>query len=175
MASTPVIVAATTSVIARLSAYTFLRWIPGHHFPPLILASTVIYLVCVFGKDEAFGIRRPRLHEAFPKLFPHREDHEKPEEHHEVQQDTDHDEPILYEEEKTFFKTAVFGIPDWREPEWSYLTIGVNILLALFTLDLVFRGPLLHSAQDLSFTRVGYVDSTSAKVLVREPDPAQLP
>ncbi|KAK5207348.1 hypothetical protein LTR41_006917 [Exophiala xenobiotica] len=175
MASTPVIVAATTSVIARLSAYTFLRWIPGHHFPPLILASTVIYLVCVFGKDEAFGIRRPRLHEAFPKLFPHREDHEKPEEHHEVQQDTDHDEPILYEEEKTFFKTAVFGIPDWREPEWSYLTIGVNILLALFTLDLVFRGPLPHSAQDLSFTRVGYVDSTSAKVLVREPDPAQLP
>lgn len=82
---------------------------------------------------------------------------------------------MLYDDEKSLFKIFLFGIPDWREAGWSYLTIGVNILVALLTLDMVFRGPLLHPANDLSFTRVGYVDSTSAKVLVREPDPAQLP
>jgi alkaline phosphatase D len=90
------------------------------------------------------------------------------------QQDDEH-EPVLYEDEKSCLKIVLAGIPDWRWPKWSLLTVGVNVLLALFTLDLVFRGPLLYPVRDLSFTRVGFVDSTSAKVLVREPDPAQLP
>ena len=47
--------------------------------------------------------------------------------------------------------------------------------MALLTLDLVFRGPLLHPVNDLRFSRVGFVDDTSARVLFREPDPAQLP
>jgi alkaline phosphatase D len=81
----------------------------------------------------------------------------------------------LYEDEKTLFKTLLFGIPNWRHPARSYMSIAANVLLALFTLDLVFRGPLLHAEKDLSFTRVGYVDTTSAKVLIREPDPAQFP
>ena len=48
-------------------------------------------------------------------------------------------------------------------------------MLALFSIDLVLRGPLLYPAKDLSLARVGYVDSTTAKVLIREPDPAQFP
>ncbi|KIW18265.1 hypothetical protein PV08_02553 [Exophiala spinifera] len=178
MAPVPVVAAAASSVVARISAYVFLRWIPGHHFPPLILLSTVVYLYCVFGNSEAFGSNRPRLHEAFPKLFPPRED-KKSEDEQEAEAETQdgdhHEEPAIYEDEKSFFKISVVGIPNWREPEWSYMTIGINILLALFTLDLVLRGPLLHPARDLSFTRVGFADSTMAKVLVREPDPAQLP
>ena len=87
----------------------------------------------------------------------------------------DHQEPVLYEDEKTLFKTILLGIPSWGEGGWSYLTIGLNIMLALFTLDLVLRGPLFHQVKDLSFTRVGYIDSTLAKVLIREPDPAQFP
>ena len=143
--------------------------------------SIAVYLYCVFGKSEAFGSDRPRLHEVFPNLFPRREDKKPGEEHageadaEAEDEDENHEEPAIYEEEKSFFKISVFGIPNWREPEWSYMTIGMNILLALFALDLVFRGPLLHPARDLSFTRVGFVDSTTAKVLVREPDPAQLP
>ncbi len=87
----------------------------------------------------------------------------------------DHHEPILYEDERTLLKTFLLGIPNWGRAQWSYTTIGVNVLLALFTLDLVFRGPLLHPAKDLSFSRVGHVDSTSAKVLIREPDSNQFP
>ncbi|KAJ9622554.1 uncharacterized protein PV06_01731 [Exophiala oligosperma] len=176
MAPAPVIAAAVSSAVARVSAYIFLRWIPGHHFPPLILLSIAVYLYCVFGKsEEAFGSARPRLPEAFPKLFPQREDNKSEEQSETKEDDDDHEEPAIYEEEKSFLRISVFGIPNWKEPEWSYMTIGINVLLALFTLDLVFRGPLLHPARDLSFTRVGFVDSTTAKVLVREPDPAQLP
>jgi alkaline phosphatase D len=58
---------------------------------------------------------------------------------------------------------------------WNYVTIAVNIFLTVFTLDLVFRGPLLYSADELRFSRVGYVDSTSAKLLFREPDTGELP
>jgi len=148
--------------------------IPGHHFPPIILSSVLIYLTFIFGSNpETFGSHRPTLHEAFPKLFPYPEPEEAA-----VSEDEnpdDHAEPAFYDNEKSFFKIFVLGIPKWREPQWSYITIGVNILLAIFTLDLVFRGPLLYPAKDLAFSRVGYVNHSSANILFREPDPAQLP
>ncbi|KEF51457.1 uncharacterized protein A1O9_12374 [Exophiala aquamarina CBS 119918] len=162
-----------SSSIARLSAYAFLRWIPGHHFPPIIISSVLVYLIFVFGNSRAFGSHRPTLHEAFPKLFPQPE----PEETAAAEDDNpeDHVEPAFYDDEKSFFQIFVLGIPKWREPQWSYMTITVNLLLAIFTLDLVFRGPLLYPAKDLTFSRVGYVDHSSANILIREPDPAQLP
>ncbi|KIW29339.1 uncharacterized protein PV07_05158 [Cladophialophora immunda] len=167
MPSPAEIIAGTSSSIARLAAYAFLRWIPGHHFPPIILSAVAIYLAFVFSQSESFGSSSPTIHDA-PS-----DGHDQTKEQDRINEDQE--EPVLYEEEKSLFKTLLFGIPDWRQRRWSYITIGVNVLLALFTVDLVFRGPLLHPAKDLSFTRVGYVDSTSAKVLIREPDPAQLP
>lgn len=150
--------------------------IPGHHFPPIIISSILIYLICIFGSNpEAFGRHRPTLHEAFPRLFPHPEPEDEDEAGVETEDPEDHAEPAFYEDEKSFFKIFVFGIPKWKDPQYSYITIGVNILLALFTIDLVFRGPLLYPSTDLTFSRLGYVDSTSAKVLIRDPDPAQLP
>lgn len=134
----------------------------------------MIYLICIFGsKSEAFGRHRPTLHEAFPRLFPHPE----PEDTAiaETEDAEGHAEPAFYEDEKSFFKVFALGIPQWKDPQWSYITIGVNVLLALFTLDLVFRGPLLYPSTDLTFSRLGHIDSTSARVLIREPDPAQLP
>ncbi|RMD40853.1 hypothetical protein DV735_g4265, partial [Chaetothyriales sp. CBS 134920] len=84
-------------------------------------------------------------------------------------------EPAVYDDEKKLLKIFVVGVPDWQAPGYSYVTIVTNVLLALLTLDLVFRAPFLHPAKDLRFSRVGFVDQTSAKVLFREPDPAQLP
>jgi alkaline phosphatase D len=72
-------------------------------------------------------------------------------------------------------KVILTGLPHPTLKEWSYLTIALNILLGLLTLDMIIRGPLLYPSNDLRFTRVGYVESTSAKVLFREPDPKQLP
>ncbi|OAP64747.1 hypothetical protein AYL99_00719 [Fonsecaea erecta] len=173
MPSPAEIIAGTSSSIARLAAYAFLRWIPGHHFPPVILSAVAIYLAFVFSQSEAFGSSRPVEYEAPSNALQRPDGHDQPKAQDWTNESNE--EPILYEEEKSLFKTLIFGIPNWRKRRLSYTTIGVNVLLALFTVDLVFRGPLLHPAKDLSFTRVGYVDSTSAKVLIREPDPAQLP
>jgi alkaline phosphatase D len=158
-----------TSTVARLSAYAFLQWIPGHHFPPIILSCIVTYLACIFYSSAAFGSDRPTLAETFPKLFGTAEYRE------ENKEDEDHDQPILYNDEKTTLKILLLGIPDWREAAYSYTTILINVILAALTLDLIFRAPLLHPAQNLRFSRIGFVDATYAKVLFREPDSAQLP
>ncbi|KIW92523.1 uncharacterized protein Z519_06370 [Cladophialophora bantiana CBS 173.52] len=173
MPSPAEILAGTSSSITRLAAFIFLRWIPGHLFPPIILSAVAIYLAFVSSQSEAFGSTKPTLHETPPKPISHPDGHEESKEQDRINED--HEQPALYEDEKSLFKILLFGIPNWRETGWSYATIGVNVLLALFTLDLIFRGPLLHPAKDLSFTRVGYVDSTSAKVLIREPNLGQLP
>ena len=76
---------------------------------------------------------------------------------------------------RTSLKVLLTGIPNWNLRSESFATIGLNIVLAVFALDLIFRGVLLHPSEDLRFSRVGYVDSTTAKVLFREPDEMQLP
>ncbi|KPI35401.1 Alkaline phosphatase D [Cyphellophora attinorum] len=159
-------VAAVSSTLARLCTFCFLRWIPGHHFPPLILTSVAVYLATTFTQSRTFG-RPLTLKEAFPRVLGNgKHEKEKPHDEH---------EPAIYHDEKEVFKTVVWGIPNWREPELSYVSIGINILMALLCLDLVFRGPLLHPVNNLRFSRVGFVDNTSAKVVFREPDPANLP
>jgi len=122
----------------------------------------------VLGRSSSFGTGRPTLQETFPKLFKH-------ERRAHVQEEISHHEPALYHDEKTVLKTLLLGIPNWHEWEFSYITIGLNILVTLLSLDLVFRGPLLYDGRDLKFTRVGYVDDCSAKVLFRDPNPQSLP
>lgn len=172
------IVAGLSSAVVRLSTFAFLRWIPGHHFPPIIIASLLIYLITVFTFTDAFYDERRRLEQAFPAADGKSNGAvaiDKEDEATLIGQSDKPAEPIIDHVDRSFFKTVLLGIPDWNEVDFSYFTIGVNILLALLALDLVFRGPLLHPSADVRFSRVGYVDSESAKVLIREPDLAHYP
>lgn len=72
-------------------------------------------------------------------------------------------------------KTLLTGIPSTKLPVSSRLTALINIVLSLFTLDLIFRGLVLYTGEDMTLSRIGYVSPTTASLLVREPDPAQLP
>lgn len=72
-------------------------------------------------------------------------------------------------------RTMFLGLPSPRINLWSFLTLGINILLVLGVIDVVYRGPMLYQSHDLSFARIGFISDTSAKILVREPDSAQLP
>ena len=72
-------------------------------------------------------------------------------------------------------KTLLTGIPSAKFPVSSRLTALINIVLSLFTLDLLFRGLVLYTGEDIALSRIGYVSPTTARLLVREPDPAQLP
>jgi len=72
-------------------------------------------------------------------------------------------------------QTLLLGVPSPASSLWSCITAAINLLLVIFVGDLVFRAPLLYPSHDLSFARVGYVSDTSANILLREPDCAQLP
>lgn len=71
--------------------------------------------------------------------------------------------------------TLLSGLPSPCSTIWTAVTVAINVLLALFTADMVYRGPVSYPSHDLSFARVGYVSDTSARILVREPDSAQWP
>ena len=136
------------------------------------MSAAALYLTLIVAYSRSFGTGRPSLREAFPKLFKH-ENAEK--EHIAANGETNHDEPAFYKDETSILKTLVFGIPDWQEWEFSYMTIVLNLIVTLLSLDLVFRGPLLYDGKDLTFARLGYVDDASARVLLRDPNPKNLP
>lgn len=72
-------------------------------------------------------------------------------------------------------RSMLLGLPSPANALWSMATVAINIILVLGVLDVVYRGPMLYQSHELSFSRVGYVSDTSAKILVREPDNSQTP
>ena len=72
-------------------------------------------------------------------------------------------------------KTILLGLPNAKSILWGLTSLTINLVLVLGVLDVVYRGPMLYQSRDLSFSRVGFVSDTSAKILVREPNVFQLP
>ncbi|KAL8817436.1 MAG: hypothetical protein Q9191_008149, partial [Dirinaria sp. TL-2023a] len=71
--------------------------------------------------------------------------------------------------------TLLSGLPSPSSPFWTATTIFLNVVAAILTADTIYRAPYLHPSHDLAFARVGFVSDTSARILVREPNTAQLP
>jgi len=67
------------------------------------------------------------------------------------------------------------GIPSPTSRLLSWLTFLINLLLLAASADLLGRATVFHPSHDLSFARLGYLDTTEANLLVREPDVKQLP
>ena len=82
---------------------------------------------------------------------------------------------VLAERDPRIVRTILFGLPSPSSTLWSSITVGINLLLALFVADMVFRTSLFYPSHDLSFARVGYVSYDTAKILIREPDTFKLP
>ena len=144
----------------------------------MIVGSLIIYLTCVFAYGDHLNSQQPALI-APDQALKNVSSDENPAD--EALDDASpigqSDKPVTFDEPKkrAAVKVALSGIPHPTLKEWSVGTIGLNVLLGLLTLDMIFRGPLLYPSNDLRFSRVGFVDSSSAKVLFREPDSKQLP
>lgn len=72
-------------------------------------------------------------------------------------------------------RSMLTGLPSPTSNTYSILTVALNLLVTLMTLDLVYRGPIIYKAHDLTFTRVGHTSFDSARILLREPDASQSP
>ena len=64
---------------------------------------------------------------------------------------------------------VTLGLIDRRRPRISWLSVLVNVLCVGAVLDFLYRGEIFHQSLDLSFSRVGFVDDTSARIVIRAP------
>lgn len=171
----------TSAGSSLFSALTRTHQIPGHVFPPIIFtafttyASTfsVLYLskpayrvitrehdISVAGSVDEEPDLVATVDGEGEGLFP--DEKSLP-----VVEAT---ETIIYErKDPHLLRTLLLGIPAPQNPKLSFITFAVNSLLALSAWDLTFRSTYFHPSEDLSFSRIGYVGSNSAKLLVREP------
>ncbi|KAL1970861.1 hypothetical protein VTN77DRAFT_2695 [Rasamsonia byssochlamydoides] len=174
MSSLQRVAAATSSAVIRLASIGFLRWIPGHHFPPIIFTSLAVYLASLWS-----------LLQPATKTGPIRRSEEEKED--EKAKNGDSISSLLDKSREkmksaidqdgadSFLKTLLTGLPSKKSKLSTLITVAINVSLALLTADFLLRAVLLYPADDLAFSRIGYVSPTTAKLLVREPDSAHLP
>lgn len=70
--------------------------------------------------------------------------------------------------------SLIFGIPSPRSLLTTLATLLINTIIVGMVYDRV-HSEHKHTAEDLSFVRVGYVSDNNAKLLIREPDQEQMP
>ncbi|KAL6722341.1 hypothetical protein ACLMJK_001448 [Lecanora helva] len=185
MASFLTEVTALSSILLRAIAYIFFRWIPGHQLVPAIYTVAVIHVASFLfawktaveappkgtksrGKRQTRARNRQENGQA--NTEPLRTKLELMVNGHTYKAEHQHNGSTL-----RLFRNLLLGLPEPQTPRWTLATLFMNILLVLGVLDVVYRGKVSYPSHDLAFTRVGYVSETSAKILIREPHPAQLP
>lgn len=163
---------------------------PGHvrlislmqHFPPIVLASAFVYVISFISKllttspydvlaDEVDVVVKPVATIDVPVIEGDVVRNE------EVVVEEVAVQEILVLEEKPLhvFSTLLSGVPSPSSLLWSGVTFLINLALVGMVLDMTYRTPHFWPAHDLSFARLGYVSSNSARLLVREPDVKQYP
>lgn len=70
--------------------------------------------------------------------------------------------------------TLFGGLPHSGSKLLTRTTIVINVVLALLTLDFLSRG-YVYPNENIAFSRIGYVSSTTANLVFREPESARLP
>ncbi|KAF1817546.1 Metallo-dependent phosphatase [Eremomyces bilateralis CBS 781.70] len=175
-------IAGISSTSLRGFAYLFLRWIPGHHFPPLVLTSAAIYFtsfVHALWRTSPYNILADEVEIVVKEGVEHQNQEDVAllagtvggtSEELNVQETM-----VVQPKPSRFFSTLVWGTPSPSSRVLSIVTAAINFCLVLMTLDMVYTAAIFHEAHDLSFARVGFVSDSSAKVLVREPELSKLP
>ncbi|KAF2087589.1 hypothetical protein K490DRAFT_65420 [Saccharata proteae CBS 121410] len=177
------VIACVTSLVLRVTAFLFLRWIPSSIAPPVAYTTAAIYVVSFL---QSFLSTKPYKVVSDEIDIITRETVAQGDEDSDVEliegaeagslEELDVEETVVIEEkDPQILRTLLTGIPSPTSAFWSWFTFAVNMGLLAMMLDLIYRAPLLHQVHDLSFARVGYVSDRSAKILVREPSLYQLP
>ncbi|EEP79002.1 hypothetical protein UREG_03848 [Uncinocarpus reesii 1704] len=163
---------ALSSTTLRLLSYVFLRWIPGHPFTPIILTSLLVYLASIYLAREQEGSQRAtgEHNKTRGKKSKGKTQSDNGEKGHKNEGPRQATLETRKTERVSALRSLLLGVPSTTSKLASYATVGINIALALLTLDFVLRGLIFYPTEDLSFSRVGYVSPTSAKIFVREPN-----
>ncbi|RDL40921.1 uncharacterized protein BP5553_00900 [Venustampulla echinocandica] len=185
--------ALASSIALRVAVYAFLRIIPGHHLPPIIYALFAIYVpsfiasflsqeqYMVLEDDVDITLREVEVPDddgtASPSSSTSNSRHptgRRGGTH--LEQDVDVQETVVLEKKTAKpWRTLLTGLPSPTSAPLSLATLLINILLVLAATDFLYRAKSFYPSNDLSFARLGYVAPNEAKLLIREPNPSQLP
>ncbi|OBT40603.1 hypothetical protein VE00_08048 [Pseudogymnoascus sp. WSF 3629] len=183
---------AVSSIGLRLAAYVFLRWIPTPVCPPIIYTLFALYIpsfiASYLGRSQYDVIADEvdvKVHNTEASGQPQSyadavagssSDNDDRGDSTAVQEDLDVEETIILEKKgPKLFKTLLTGLPSPTSRFMSVATFLINLGLVLAATDLIYRAKVQYPSNDLSFARLGYVSDSEAKLLVREPDRANLP
>lgn len=72
-----------------------------------------------------------------------------------------------FPKKRSLLSILALGLVDTRRRFASAATVLTNLLCVVAVLDFLYRGHVFHQAQDFDFSRVGYVDDTSARLVIR--------
>ncbi|KAJ5109354.1 hypothetical protein N7456_006029 [Penicillium angulare] len=157
MVSLPRFAAATTSAAIRVFGFILLRWIPGWPFAPIVITSLVIYLSSVSSLSQDTRLVDDRANKGGKASTKRTSD------------------SSAHESGDSALKILLTGLPSKRSPFWTRVTALINVIVAVLALDFLIRGLVVYPSADAAFSRIGYVSPTTANLVFREPDTAQLP
>ncbi|KAL8894484.1 MAG: hypothetical protein Q9192_004280 [Flavoplaca navasiana] len=181
MAHLALVVTISSSIALRLVVYVFLRWIPGHHAPPFVLLFACLYTISFLAvyhsqRAKAVGAAPTNPSSSNEQLVDTLAKETDKVFQKVLQRSEDRDKITPVQDAKQWPGWALlWGYPHPTSFWWTLSTAGINAILCLCVLDLVYRAPMMYPSHKVSFTRVGHVSDTTASLLVREPDPKQLP
>jgi len=181
-----------SSTLLRIFSYVFLRWIPGHHLPPIIWTLAALYLPAflytfltqaqseILSDDIYVTVNEEEGKNGSPPEFPSTAAHSRnlrsvgvP---NPVEQKIEVDEIVVLKDRTARpWRTMLLGAPSPKSAALSLATLLVNLLLLSSVADLIYRPKVFHPSHNLSFARLGYVSTSEAKILIRETHPTQLP
>ncbi|KAI4262806.1 MAG: hypothetical protein L6R42_002022 [Xanthoria sp. 1 TBL-2021] len=180
MAPLALVVTVSSSIALRLIAYVFLRWIPGHHAPPLVFLFACLYAI-FFAVHRSQRTRAAAVAPTSPSSSNGQLIDTLAKETDNViqkglQKAVGSNEITPVQDAKQWPGWALlWGFPHPTSFWWTLSTAGINAVLCLCVLDLVYRARIMYPSHEVSFARVGHVSDTSANLLIREPNPNQLP
>ncbi|KAJ5050847.1 uncharacterized protein L3040_002716 [Drepanopeziza brunnea f. sp. 'multigermtubi'] len=183
--------AVLSSTALRVAAYIFLRWIPGHHLPPVIYTAFALYLPSfvasfltqpkynVLADDVDITITETEIEEQPPALAStaaHSKNLPTREKPTEIEEEIEIDEAIVLGlKQSKPWRTLLTGLPDPTSTLLSLATLAINVALVLAATDLLYRAKVYHPENGMSFARMGYVSPVEANLLIREPKQSELP
>ncbi|EPS41961.1 hypothetical protein H072_4091 [Dactylellina haptotyla CBS 200.50] len=164
-----------TSIVIRVAAYVFLRWIPGPWTPITTATSFAIFVPAFLAlslskptfivKSEESGITIRSQGGPFPAQNGHGR--------------KESNSGVVVEAAKIkistrrkipAWKTLAFGIPSITDsPTLTILSFLINTVCFAAVYDATYTVPNHYRSQDLSFARAGFVSDNSARILIREP------
>ncbi|ESZ89717.1 hypothetical protein SBOR_9900 [Sclerotinia borealis F-4128] len=180
-----------SSIALRIATYIFLRIIPGHPLPPIIYTIFALYVpsfiaslltqtpYAVVADDINITVTETEHEDQppAPALIAAKSQNISGMDKlkHVVEEGEVNKTVVIEEKSSTPLRTILTGAPDPVSPFLSLLTFMINVGMVLATIDLVYHAKVFHPSTELSFARMGYIASTEANLLVREPDISKLP